>query len=159
MSSDLSRAARTAAALGDLTGLGVDLDPALRETYAGGWQGMVREDITANFPAEWAAWGDGADVRPGGDGETRIEVADRVVTSIERRLAALDSGATLVVVTHGGSARVAIGRLIGLPPEHWTALGVLSNCAWSVLTEGQSRFRLIEYNAGSLPVAPLTDDR
>ena len=54
-------------------------------------------------------------------------------------------------------------RCSGLPIEHWAALGVLANCAWSVLEENTSahgpRWRLQEYNAGSLPVTALADDR
>ena len=69
----------------------------------------------------------------------------------------------MVVATHGGSARAAIGSLVGLPPEHWAALGVLAKAAWSVLQEnanGQGPpWRLQEYNAISLPVEALADDR
>jgi hypothetical protein len=40
---------------------------------------------------------------------------------------------------------------------------VLANCAWSVLEENTSghgpAWRLQEYNAGSLPVTALADDR
>ncbi len=92
-----------------------------------------------------------------------MEVADRVVAAIDRALTQVGEGETLVVATHGGSARAGIGALLGLPPEHWAALGVLTNCAWSVLLENTTGFgppwRLQEYNAGSLPVPALADDR
>ena len=85
-----------------------------------------------------------------------------VVAGVLAALARTPDG-TLVVATHGGAARAAIGALVGLPPEHWAALGVLANCAWSVLQENWSGYgpgwRLQEYNAGSLPVAALADDR
>jgi probable phosphoglycerate mutase len=162
ISSDLSRAHATARALADLTGLDVHLDAGLRETYAGAWQGLTRAELEERFGEELALWASGSDVRPGG-GETRVEVADRVVAVVQREIAAMEKGRTLVVATHGGSARAAIGALLGLPPEHWAALGVLSNCAWSVLEEnatGQgSAWRLQEYNASSLPVTALADDR
>ena len=91
------------------------------------------------------------------------EVADRMMTVITRELELVAKGQTIVVVTHGGSARAVIAKLIGLPPEHWAVLGVLTNCAWSVLTEKDSAYgppwRLQEYNAGSLPVPALADDR
>ncbi len=162
ISSDLSRARATAEALAGLTGLTVNEDIALRETFAGEWQGLTRTELEERFGAELADWSAGSEVRPGG-GETRREVADRMVSSIDRALADVPPGQTLVVATHGGSARAAIGALLGLPIEHWAALGVLANCAWSVLEENGAergpRWRLQEYNAGSLPVTALADDR
>ncbi len=65
---------------------------------------------------------------------------------------------TLVVVSHGGTIRMAIGRLIGLEPHSWEALGGLSNCCWSVLGEGYRGWRLEEHNAGTLPEPVIGDD-
>ncbi len=161
-SSDLSRARATADALAGLTGLPVENDVALRETYAGEWQGLTRTELEERFGDDLRQWAAGAEIRPGG-GETRSEVADRMVAAVDRALAGMAPGETLVVATHGGAARAAIGALLGLPIEHWAALGVLANCAWSVLEENTSghgpRWRLQEYNAGSLPVTALADDR
>ncbi len=162
VSSDLSRARATASALAAVTGLEVRTDERLRETFAGVWQGMTRTEIEAQFGNEMLHWSSGANIRPGG-GETRLEVAERMVAAVDEALAELGSGQTLVVATHGGAARAGIGALLGLPPEHWAALGVLTNCAWSVLQENTGGvgpgWRLQEYNAGSLPVTALADDR
>ena len=162
VSSDLVRAHATATALAELTGLEVRTDVGLRETYAGQWQGLTRSELEEQFGDELAQWASGSDIRPGG-GETRVEVAARVVDVVQRELASMDAGRTLVVATHGGAARAGIGALLGLPPEHWAALGVLANCAWSVLEENASghgpAWRLQEYNAASLPVTALADDR
>jgi glucosyl-3-phosphoglycerate phosphatase len=161
-SSDLSRARVTADALAALTGLSVVEDVDLRETYAGQWQGLTRTELEERFGDDLQQWAAGAEIRPGG-GETRGEVAERMVASVTRGLDGMASGETLVVATHGGAARAAIGALLGLPIEHWAALGVLANCAWSVLEENTSghgpTWRLQEYNAGSLPVTALADDR
>jgi broad specificity phosphatase PhoE len=162
ISSDLSRARATAQALADLTGLEVAEDAGLRETFAGEWQGLTRSELETRFGDELVRWTTGPDVRPGG-GETRREVAERMVAAVDRGLAGLETGQTLVVATHGGSARAAMGSLLGLPADCWAALGVLVNCAWSVLEEGRGAaaqaWRLQEYNAGSLPVTALADDR
>lgn len=163
MSSDLARARETAGYLSSSTGLPVRADAGLRETYAGQWQGLHRAEIEERFGASWRAWSDGDDtVRPGGDGELRVEVAERMVATIDTHLADVPDGATVVVATHGGAARAAIGRLMGLPPAHWGSLGVLNNCAWSVLVErpgGTGLWRLVEYNAGTVPEPALADDR
>lgn len=158
VTSDLQRAADTAAALADLTGITPLQDPDLRETYAGTWQGLTRPELLERHGDELRAWAAGDDLRPGG-GERRSEVADRMVGAITRHLPLIGDDGTLVVVTHGGSARAAIGRLLGLPVADWAILGVLSNTSWSVLLENESGrpWRLQEYNAGSLPEPVPTD--
>lgn len=163
ISSDLSRAHQTASALARRVSVDVFTDPRLRETFAGDWEGLTRDVLESQYGTELAAWSAFSDVRPGGHGETRIEVADRMESAVLDALVGLKAGQTMVVATHGGAARTAIGRLLGLPHESWGALGVLTNCSWSVLVEnlsGQgSPWRLQEYNAGTLPEPALGDDR
>lgn len=162
VSSDLMRAKSTADALGALTGLTVETDPGLRETFAGEWEGLTRTELEERFPGEMSVWSAESLARPGG-GENRLEVAERMVAVVDRVLPQLEDGQTLVIATHGGAARAAIGALLELPPDHWAALGVLTNCAWSVLQENSSDYgpawRLQEYNAISLPVEALADDK
>ena len=162
VSSDLSRAFATAQALAALTDLEVQADARLRETFAGEWEGLRRPELLASHGDELARWASDSYVRPGG-GETRVEVAERMVEAIDAYVSELPARGTLIVATHGGSARAAIGALLELPPENWGCLGVLSNCAWSILTENTTghgpAWRLQEYNAGSLPTPALADDR
>lgn len=160
VASDLSRALRTAQALGELTGLEVRSDAGLRETDGGGWQGLTRVQIIDTYPDLFRAWVAGHDVRPPA-GESRGEVVARVVSSVERHLADVPEGGTLVVVSHGGAIRGGIGGLLGLAPQQWTALGVIANCAWSVLSQlelpstpgGEPTlvWRLEEYNVAADP--------
>jgi glucosyl-3-phosphoglycerate phosphatase len=142
-------------------------DAGLRETNGGRWQGLTRAEIIDRDRDLFLAWVAGHDVRPPG-GEVRSEVVSRVVAAVDRQVAVLPSGGTLVVVSHGGSIRGAIGGLLGLAPEQWTALGVISNCAWSVLSqltlpaepggEPVTRWRLEEYNAAAAPEPALGAD-
>jgi len=158
VSSDLSRAAETASALGRLVKLEVELAEGLRETYVGTWQGLTDEEIKAKFPDEYAAWRKDHYHQRRGGGELEAEVAERAVEAIEQALTRVPARGTLVVVTHGGTARVAIARLLGLPEVASGVLGGLSNCCWSVLGEGHRGWRLLEHNAGSLPEPVLGDD-
>ncbi len=114
VSSDLRRARDTAEALGQVAGVAVQEDPRLRETFAGAWQGLTVAEIRSTDASAYAAWRTGADV-PAGGAETRSDVAARVVPAIVDALGSVPPGETLVVVTHGGSARAAIGSLLGLP--------------------------------------------
>ena len=163
VTSDLARAKDTAQALADRTGLTPVTDVDLRETYAGAWQGLTRIELEERYADDLKRWVAAVDLRPGGDGETRTEVAHRVKTSVERHMSTLGPGQTLVVVSHGGATRAGIGALLGLPPEQWSVLGVLGNCSWSVLVETLSEYgapwRLQEYNAGTLPEPTFADDR
>ena len=157
VASDLKRAAATAGELASITGADVSYDAALRETYAGVWQGLTHEEIIARYGDEYAAWKRGEPVRRGG-GELETEVADRAAPVVLRHADKLPDDGTLVVVSHGGTIRTTIGRLLGLESQHWESLGGLSNCCWSVLGEGARGWRLLEHNAGTLPEPVLGDD-
>jgi len=158
VSSDLKRASVTAAALGELCDLEVGVDPRLRETFGGTWQGRTADELTRDDAQVYAAWRAGEDV-PAGGGERRTEVAARVAAAITDALVGCPPGATLVVVTHGGAARAAIGTMLELPTDRWAVVGGLANCSWSVLEETeQSSWRLVEHNAGSLPEPVMGDD-
>ncbi|MFW6690425.1 histidine phosphatase family protein [Streptomyces sp. MAR4 CNX-425] len=157
ISSDLLRTRATAAELASLTGLEVTYDSALRETYAGVWQGLTHDEIIERHGEQYAAWKRGEPVRRGG-GELETEVADRAAPVVLAHADKLSDVGTLVVVSHGGTIRTTIGRLLGLDPRNWEALGGLSNCSWSVLGESVVGWRLLEHNAGSLPEPVLGDD-
>lgn len=147
VSSDLARAVQTATALADVTTGSVLTDPALREAHAGQWQGMTHAQIDAQDADGLAAWRRDPEVRPGGDGETRAEVAQRVVACMRQAVAELPDDGTAVFVTHGGAARAAVGELLGLPPAAWQRMGVLDNCAWAALhVDDDGAWRLERYN-------------
>jgi glucosyl-3-phosphoglycerate phosphatase len=178
VSSDLSRAARTAAPLARLTGLEVILDKDLRERHGGCWEGLTDTEIRERYPVEHATW-----TPP--DGESSAAVADRVAAALQRAAtaaaaagagagqaaagqAATGAGAgqqvtgrdgLAVVVSHGAALRLGMSRLLGMPDDLSGALGPLSNCSWSVLGIRHGRWRLMEHNAGTLPEPVLSDDR
>jgi glucosyl-3-phosphoglycerate phosphatase len=85
-----------------------------------------------------------------------------MVKGIEKHIENVPDNSTFVIATHGGAARVAAGKLMGLPKPTWLSLGIISNCCWIVLNEPAEKdlpWRLVEYNAGSLPTPALSDDR
>jgi glucosyl-3-phosphoglycerate phosphatase len=76
-SSDLRRAAATAAPLARLTGLQVSYDKDLRERSGGLWEGLNDAEIRERFPDAYAAWDPP-------EGETSAAVAQRAGTAMER---------------------------------------------------------------------------
>jgi broad specificity phosphatase PhoE len=163
VSSDLSRAAATAGELSRLTGLPVTYDEALREIDVGEWAGLTMEAVAEKYPefADIIAAGELGirDVRRGTTGENLTEVAARFAGALDRIVAGGDPADTVVVATHGLAARVGISHWLGVPFEHWGVFGGLSNCAWTSLKYGRNgRWRIEEWNAGSLPEPVLSDD-
>ena len=157
VSSDLSRAAVTAAALARLTGLDVTLDKDLRERHGGCWEGLTDTEIRTRYPVEHASW------EPP-DGEPGTVVAERVAAALRRTAAIVEAEAgpvsrLAVVVSHGAALRLGMSRLLGLPGDLSGVLGPLSNCSWSVLGRRRDHWRLLEHNAGTLPEPILSDDR
>jgi glucosyl-3-phosphoglycerate phosphatase len=157
VSSDLSRASGTAAALARLTGLEVALDKDLRERSGGSWEGLTDTEIRTRYPVEHASW-----TPP--DGEPSAVVAERVASALHRAAEAVsDPGmptGLAVVASHGAALRLGMSRLLGMPEELFGVLGPLSNCSWSVLGRRNGRWRLVEHNAGTLPEpVVLSDDR
>ncbi|GAB2987323.1 MAG TPA: histidine phosphatase family protein [Actinotalea caeni] len=151
VSSDLVRAARTAQALVDLTGLTAVLDTRLRERSFGVWEGLDREQIEAGWPEEFRVWnGNG---QPDGVGlEPRGDVGARVAAAVVEHAAALDEEDTLVVVTHGAAIGAGISALLGLDAGEWNGVTGVGNCHWSVLhaaRSGRPAWRLAQHNVGA----------
>ena len=146
VSSDLQRAFRTATVLGARLEVEVTSDARLREIYAGDWEGLLREEIIAQWPENFAAWREGEDVRVGG-GETRSEAGARAAEAIIEAAASMDGG-TLVCVSHGGALRAAMLLLIGTPSWPWPALEGLRNAHWAELQKVARGWRLSTYNVG-----------
>ena len=145
VSSDLSRAAETAATLTALLGVPLRLDERLREHGMGCWEGLTRDEVADRFPEQYADWMAGRPVR-GRGGEEPAAVAERALAA----LLDLPPASVAVVVTHGGTAGRLLERLLGLGPEHRRVFGALANCAWSELVRQGDRWRVIRHNTSVL---------
>jgi broad specificity phosphatase PhoE len=110
LSSDLRRARDTAAPLVAATGAVWFTDPALREVYLGGWEGLDHDHVKARYPGEYADWMAGRPVRRGG-GETEAEAGSRAAERMVDELAAWPDDATVAVVAHGLVLRAALAAL------------------------------------------------
>ncbi len=152
ISSDLSRAVDTAEVVGAATGLPVKLDPRLRETNLGEWQGHTVAEVEQRWPGAIATWrSDPAWAPPGG--ESRIEVVRRsrpVVDELDEEYADNPRG-IVVIVAHGGMIAGLVCGLLALPTSTWPAIGGMGNCRWASLArrDNHPRWRLAGYNVGT----------
>jgi broad specificity phosphatase PhoE len=112
VSSDLRRAAETAAILGQARGLQPKWNPRLRELDIGDWEGLTRDQIerTAGDVLRRFDAGD-FDVRPGG-GENLREIEQRAFSAVTELVDA-HPGRRLAVVTHLGVIRALLGESCG----------------------------------------------
>lgn len=113
-SSDLKRAAETAAAIGAAIGLTPTPMAELREIYLGDWEGLRTEELAARFPEAWASWAEEPDwdLVSGGEGSAAFEArVEAVLESIFQRHHEDD----VLAVTHGGVIQIALHHVVGRP--------------------------------------------
>jgi alpha-ribazole phosphatase len=93
------------------------IEPELRERDFGIWEGMSFKEIGAAYPVEFKAWANNPLKYSPMEGETTLEVSDRVIPVFERMLKKHEGG-HVVAITHGGVSRVALCHYLGLPLEY-----------------------------------------
>jgi len=142
-SSDLQRARRTA----DILAAGraeVREDARLREACMGAFETLTTAEIRARYPEEFQAWrADSARHRPPG-GETLECLRRRCVEALNEHLPK-HPGQTVLVATHGGSARVIVCGVLGLPLEVYGKLRV-ENTSVTRLLRRESGWLLAGFN-------------
>lgn len=166
VSSDLRRAADTATALAERSGVEMSLDTRLRETHLGDWQGLTHHEVDDVAPGARFAWRDDARWAPHG-GESRVDVAERSMPLVDELLTQLEgwgsadagdaSDRPVVLVAHGGLIAALTAALLNLPVDNWPVLGGMGNASWVQLS-GHSdddaapreiRWRLDVWNASA----------
>lgn len=141
--SDLPRVRDTAAPFLAATGQQPRIDARLREIDVGTWAGRTFGDVARDEPDVVAAVARGEDLRRGA-GETFAETRHRVSAALDDLAAAHQSGAVLVVFSHGGPIRLATAAALGLPSPGHHRIASPDNCSVTTLTWGPAR--LLAYN-------------
>jgi 2,3-bisphosphoglycerate-dependent phosphoglycerate mutase len=129
-SSDLGRAMQTAEIIGRYIGLPVSVDQRLREINLGIFEGLTGKEVETLYPQElWQYLLSGPDfVIPGG--ESARQYFDRTIGYLED-IAQVQSGNSLLVVTHLSVLESLLRRALGIPleePRHYS----LSNASLNV---------------------------
>ncbi|MGH2519787.1 MAG: histidine phosphatase family protein [Chloroflexota bacterium] len=145
VSSDLRRAAQTAAiALGERK-LPVAWDARLREAAFGRWEGLNFAEIEQRYPDDAAARrADPVRFAIPGGGESLLDVAVRAAAFLREALPQ-HAGQSLLLVAHGGTLNSLLTVLLRLPLSSWSRLRN-HNANLSMLDILQGRPRLLIFN-------------
>ena len=116
-SSDLRRGSDTAAAILQGRNLRLQTTPDLREKHFGAWEGLTFREVQARYPDLYCnrlMSGDPAFAPPGGESDLQLYARAGVVAD---RLLQAHAGrdGNLLVVSHGGTLRALVARLMDLP--------------------------------------------
>lgn len=145
MSSDLGRAARTADALADLTGLRPQRDARLRERGFGLWETLTTPEIKKRFPESRARF-EAAHPDPG-DGLEPLSDLGKRICEVIREVGGRNPDEVTVLAMHGGAIKYGTAALLGWPEEILPSLAPIGNCHWVelLLDEGHG-WRVVTYN-------------
>jgi glucosyl-3-phosphoglycerate phosphatase len=146
-SSDLSRAATTAAYVGEACGLTAVHDQRLREWGFGEREGLTGPEFEAADPEAYAAFRLGRyDAVPGA--ERSAEVRERFVAALRDLLDVTEEGAVAVAVAHGAAIKLGVGGVLGWSDAQAVdSLWGMHNCGIAELTvTAGAPARLVAYN-------------
>lgn len=156
-SSDLRRAAGTAAYVGRASGLGVRLDARLREFGLGEREGVTHEEYAAGWPEEYEHFVTGRwSAVPGAEGLDAVRA--RLEACLGELADSLAPGELAVAVAHGAALRVAVEALVQGTASEPSAFAGMGNCGYAVLRErllrrpDEPRWRLVAYDRQAPPV-------
>ena len=111
--SPLRRARDTAAAIAAPHGLEVETDPAFRELAFGEWEGLTLDEARARDTALYEGWATTPHIFSPPEGESLVQVRERVLAGLER-LRAGHQDETVCLVAHGIPVRILILEALGL---------------------------------------------
>ncbi|MBI3592088.1 MAG: histidine phosphatase family protein [Nitrospirae bacterium] len=115
--SDLNRSLKSAGIIAGPHGLTPLVVPDLRERSFGIWEGMSFTEIKEKYPAEFEAWAGNPLKYSPIEGESTIEVSERVINALDAILSN-HNGERIAIVAHGGVNRIILCHIIGIPLEN-----------------------------------------
>lgn len=149
VSSDLMRAAETAAALGHP----VEQDAAWREIHLGEWEGLHRDEAAELFGPQLEAFRRGEPVKLGG-GESLHDLDERVREAFDGLVGRLDVGDHAVVVAHGGVVSAMTRSVLGLMDRKVRPLGRVENTSMTEFGLYNGAMSLLRFNDATHLGAP-----
>lgn len=141
--SDLSRAFDTGKAIADRLNAPVIPDSALREIFAGDWEGTIYDDLPKLFPVSFHTWLTDIGNAVCDAGESVAHLQERVLTAL-RRIATEHNGQTVVIATHATPIRALQCFCEGNSLSDMKTIPWVSNASVTVVEYENSTFRLLE---------------
>ena len=136
-SSDLARSMQTAEPSAKAHGLPIIPDRALREIYAGEWEGRSYDDLMEQYAASYTVWRtDCGRAHPDG-GESTLELGTRIYREVER-LIEKHKGECFAIFTHATPIRLMRAKWEGYPPEELKNVEFCANASVSVVEYGNN---------------------
>lgn len=129
-SSDLKRAAVTAAIVGRALGLEPLYDPAWRERNLGEFQGLTTAEVMARINGGEKRMRPGVINPPGGESELGLHAR---ATAVYESVIARHTAETVAVVSHGGTLRAVISHVLGLQAGEFGRFSLSGNTGLSVV--------------------------
>jgi broad specificity phosphatase PhoE len=110
--SPMRRTVETAAIIARPFNLTPIPNPGLKEIHHGRWETMLRSEVEAQFPAEYAAWQEDPFTFAPQGGESGLSVMARALPVI-REIVEQHAGERVAVVSHKATIRLIISSLLG----------------------------------------------
>jgi broad specificity phosphatase PhoE len=151
VTSDLRRAAETAAQAGAAMGVQPSVDVRLREVDVGDWSGLTRDQVRERDADGYLAWEEGSNAGyPGGESFSALGAR---AAGAMNDLFESHSGGTVIAVCHGGTIRAMVAAALCIGDAGRRLLATGPNGSLSVLdTRHGGGIGLVSLNdAGHLP--------
>lgn len=144
--SPMDRTVETAGIIAKPHGLELLHREGLKEISHGHWEGLTRQEMTAAFPEEAAAWDEDPYTFAPEGGETGLQVTARALPVIMDIFQA-HRGQHVAIVSHKATIRLVLSSLLGFDPRRYRDNLDQSPCALNIL-DGRSPtcFRLALFN-------------
>ncbi|GAB2999148.1 histidine phosphatase family protein [Saccharothrix stipae] len=135
------RAQQTAAPVAAAHGLEVEVVPGVQEIFCGDLEGRHDREAFEIFIATVKQWAEGDLDVPLPGGESGRQVLDRYLAAVEKVTAGHRDGETVVLVSHGGSLRMAALALARNVGPALAEAGLLPNTGRVVLERAADGWR------------------
>jgi broad specificity phosphatase PhoE len=144
-SSPLGRALETARLIGHAIGREPVVDQRLAELNYGAWEGMTLKEFMRAYPAIYRAWdADPANVAPP-QGETGVQLFDRVMPFMVDVAQRHPTG-NVVVVCHKTVCRLLACHIMGVPLSEYRRRVAMDNAALNIFETREGGWRVVTLN-------------
>ncbi|MBQ8341530.1 MAG: histidine phosphatase family protein [Clostridia bacterium] len=130
--SDLSRAMSTARPTAEAFGLPIHPEPALREIFAGAWEGRYFDDLDVEYPTDRERWRCDLANAFCTKGETIASVFERSLAAVTR-IARENEGKTVLIAAHWTPVLAMVCSAEGYGVEHIGSCTEPKNASLSIL--------------------------